>query len=448
MAAAAAARATGASVCLVEADQLGGSSPYWACVPSKTLLHVAAEYRNTRSASALGLACTGTSFDWKKVGLGREQVVNAVAGEKYSAWAKEKKIETRRGVAKFVRPTVLEVGGTYVEGKAFVLATGSQDRVPDIHGLSTIPFLTSREAWQLDRVPKSMAIIGGGPVGCELATCFASFGTRVVLVESAPTVLQKEESELAASVQESLAGLGVEVVVGANVLEAINARGGVYGLKVQAGGSVTTHAIDVVVVAVGRQAQIEGLGLEAAGVAVNAQGSVSTNGELRTSAKHIWAAGDVNGGMILTHVARAEGVVAGTNAGFASLGKRVAPRKAQFGPVPHVTFVAPELASVGETVAEARGRLKNVLVGRAQVSGLTRAVTDRSTLGQCMIVAHPRTRKILGCHVLAPRAGEVIHEAVLAMKFGATASDLVQTIHAFPTYSELLAQAAANLQLE
>jgi pyruvate/2-oxoglutarate dehydrogenase complex dihydrolipoamide dehydrogenase (E3) component len=415
------------------------------------MLHVAAAYRNMRAASALGLTCTGTSFDWKKVGGGRQQVVSTITGEngeRYLDWAKEKKIEIRRGVAVFVRPTVVEVDGISVEGKAFVLATGSQDRIPDIHGLTTIPFLTSREAWQLDRVPKSMAIIGGGPVGCELATCFASFGTRVVLVESAPTVLPREETELAALAQEALTGLGVEVVVGAKVLEAINARGGVYGLKIQTGATVTTHAVDIVVVAVGRQAQLEGLGLKMAGVAVDAQGFVSTNGELRTSAKHIWAAGNIKGGMILTQVARAQGVVAGSNAGLSALGKRGAPQKMQLSSVPHVTFVSPELASVGETVAEARGRLKKVLVGRAQTSELVRAIADRSTHGQCIVVAHPRSRKILGCHMLAPHAGEVIHEAALAMRFGATANDILQTLHAFPTYNELLSLAVANLQLE
>ncbi len=451
LAAARAAREVGASVCVVEADRLGGDCPNWACVPSKALLRVAGAYRKMRGVSELGLASTGISFDWKKVGAGRQAVVDGVTGgdgSRYRAWAKEQGVDVRLGSARFIRPTSIEVDGERLEANTFVIATGSEDRIPDVHGLSTIPFLTSREAWQLDRLPKSMAIIGGGPVGCELATAFASFGVRVVLVESAATVLNKEESDLSVLVQEQLERLGVEIVVGGKVVEAINARGGVYGLKVQAGGSVATHAIDVVVVAVGRKGRVGGLGLETVGVAVDTPGFIATNQEQRTSAKHIWAAGDVTGGMLFTHVAHPEGAVAGNNAARAALGKRGVSERAVFGSVPRVTFVSPELASVGETVADVRGRLKKVLVGRAHVMGLARAKADRVSWGMCILVAHPRSKKILGCHILAPHAGEVIHEATLAIKLGTTIDDLANTIHAFPTYSEILALAAANMNLE
>lgn len=248
-----------------------------------------------------------------------------------------------------------------------VAKDGVATTVPNIPGIGTIHLLRAKDALSLKRQPKTMAIIGAGSVGCELATLFASVGTRVLLVEAAATVLPREAAEISAIVGRRLGELGVEVATGAEILEAINATGAVYGLRVRCGGIVETHALEAVVLAE-----------------------------------------DV--------------VVAG----------------------PRVTFSSPEVASVGMSAAEAKAKFGGVLVGRCDVSTLARAVAERSTAGLFKIVAHPKTRKVVGCAIVADRAGELIHEAALAIELGTTVDRLAEMAHAGSTWSEGVANAAAT----
>jgi len=238
--------------------------------------------------------------------------------------------------------------------------------LPAIPGIETIHLLRAKDALLMKRQPKTMAIIGAGSAGCELATLFASVGTRVLLVESAATVLPREDAEVGAIVGRRLVELGVEVATGADILEAINATGAVYGLRVRCGGSTETHALEAVVFAT-----------------------------------------DVD------------------EAG------------------PRVTLSSPEVASVGLSAAEAKARFGGALVGRCDVSTLARSVAERSAAGLFKIVAHPKTRKIVGCQIVSDRAGEMIHEAALAIDLGATVDRLAATLHAGLTWSEGVARAAA-----
>lgn len=241
--------------------------------------------------------------------------------------------------------------------------------IPAIPGIGTIHLLRAKDALALKRQPKTMAIIGAGSTGCELATLFASIGTRVLLVESAPNVLPREDAEIAAIVGRRLAELGVEVATGAEILEAINATGAIYGLRVRCGGSVETHALEAVVFAT-----------------------------------------DVD------------------EAG------------------PRVTLTSPEVASAGISAAETKAKFGGALVGRCDVSTLARAVAERSTAGLVKIVAHPKTRKIVGCQIVADRAGEMIHEAALAIELGATVDRIAEMVHAESTWSEGIARAAADIK--
>lgn len=240
--------------------------------------------------------------------------------------------------------------------------------VPNIPGIETIHLLRTKDALSLKRQPKTMAVIGAGSAGCELATLFASVGTRVLLVETAPTVLPREDAEVSAIVGRRLGELGVEVAADAEILEAINATGAVYGLRVRCGGTVETHALEAVVLAE-----------------------------------------DVD--------------VAG----------------------PRVTFLSPEVASVGLTAAEAKARFGGALVGRCDAATLTRAVAERSTAGLFKVVAHPKTRKIVGCTIVADRSGELIHEAALAIELGATVDRLAEMVRAGSTWSEGIAKAVQNV---
>lgn len=448
--AAEAARSAGASVCLIEKERLGGECPNWACVPSKALLRAARAHREARESGTFGVSVGGVTFDWAKVMAYRQGVVTSVtgggeAGERYVRLARKAGIEVVFGAASFLDADAVEANGKRLVAKTFVVATGSSAFVPPIPGLGDVPFSTSREALSMTRLPKSMAIVGGGPVGCELATAFASFGTRVVLIQAGSSVLQREEPEIAAIAAQSLSDLGVEIVTDATVLEAINARGGVYGLKVRSSDGTTTHAVETVVVAAGKRANTEGLNLAAAGVRLDERGNVVTESDQRTTSKRVFAAGDVDGGSLFTHMAHHEGSVAGANAARAALGKRAPMSRLDETVVPRVTFVCPEVASVGVTTEEARRAYKGVLVGQAHISSLGRAAMDHAPTGLVRIVAHPSTRRVVGCHVIAPHAGEMIHEAALAIRLGATVDQVASLIHAYPTYSEAMVLAASNV---
>lgn len=449
--AAEAARAEGARVCLVERAELGGECPNWACVPSKALLRAARAAREAKDAQTYGVSSGGLHVDWAKVMEYRARVVDSVTGgggARYVKVAARLGIEIVRGSAVFLDPHTIDVGGKLLRGRAFVIATGTVEFVPPIPGIESFPYISSRTALTLDRLPQTMAIVGGGPVGCELATAYASFGTRVVLIQSGPTVLGREDVEIAQMAGQSLEDLGVELQTDAIVTEVINARGGVYGLRVSANGSVTTHAVGCVVVAAGKRANVDGLGLDAAGVRLDPRGNVATGDDRRTSADHVFAAGDVDGGMLFTHAAHREGAVAGRNAARAAGAAEGDAERTDLRVVPRVTFVSPEVASVGMTAAEAKARFKRALVGRAHVASLGRAATDNGRFGLVKIVAHPSTRKVLGCHVLSEHAGELVHEAALAIHLNATVDKISSMIHAYPTWSESLASAAGACALE
>lgn len=448
--AAEAARAQGATVCVVEKDALGGDCPNWACVPSKALLRAAAAYRAAREAQTFGVTAGGVTFDWKKVAAYRRAAVETITGggegERYLLTARRLGIDVVRGAAAFEDAHTIAVNGGRLQARAFVIATGSEEFVPSIPGLSELPFLTSRDAVLLERQPKTLAVIGGGPVGCELATVFASFGTRVVLLQREAAVLPREDAEISTRAGEALAELGVEVVTGAAIRETINARGGVYGLKADVEGASTTHAVESVLVAAGRRPRLAGLAVEKAGVRLGTDGSVETGNDQGTNVAHVFAAGDVNGGLLFTHAAHREGTVAGINAARAAKGKTER-EAADLRVVPRVTFIAPEVASVGLTEAEARAKFKTALVGRFAVAGLGRAVVEHATDGFVKVVAHPKTRKLLGAHLICDRAGEVVHEAALAIRLGATLDDIASMIHAYPTWNEGLAAAAGSAAL-
>jgi pyruvate/2-oxoglutarate dehydrogenase complex dihydrolipoamide dehydrogenase (E3) component len=285
-----AARSRGASVCVIEKDRLGGECPNYACVPSKALLRAAAVYRQAGAAKEFGIEVSGRAFEWKRVMQYRQSVMETITGkgdvgDRYIAILKQLKAAYRLGKAEFIDAHTIEVAGECLNAKTFVIATGTTDFIPPIPGLEKISFVGWKDALRLPRQPKSMAIIGGGPVGCELATLYASFGTRVVLLQGASAILNREDEEISARAQTALTVLGVEVVVGASVEETVNGHVGVSGLRVRAGTQERMYAVEQVVVAAGKRARTQGLGLEAAGVKLDDRGSLQTDPTGRTSAE-------------------------------------------------------------------------------------------------------------------------------------------------------------------
>ncbi|MBI4592240.1 NAD(P)/FAD-dependent oxidoreductase [Candidatus Uhrbacteria bacterium] len=441
----------GARVCLIEKEHLGGECPNEACIPSKALLKAASVYRTLGGVREFGIDASGRSFDWKKVQVYRERVVTTItggsSGERYVQILKRLKVAWKKGEARFIDPNTVEVQGERLNARAFVIATGSQDFIPPIDGLRTIRFWGWKEALKAPRQPKSLAIIGGGPVACEVATFYASFGTRVMVLQSAPAVLHREDEEISHRAKVALEALGVEVRLRAKVVSCVNGGMGAVGLKVDVDGQEEVYAVEAVMVAAGKRPHTEGLQLERVQLSFASE-ELTTNVQQQTSSSHIFAAGDVDGGFMFTHTAHEEGWVAGHNAALVALKKRSPRLKVDERVVPRVTFIDPEVASVGWTHVQAKQKYGSVLVGRFETSALGRSVTDHAPAGLIKLVAHPKTRKLLGAHALCSGAGEMIHEAALVMYLGATIDTLASMIHAFPTCAEGWRAAASVARVE
>jgi pyruvate/2-oxoglutarate dehydrogenase complex dihydrolipoamide dehydrogenase (E3) component len=423
----------GARVCLVEKGKLGGECPNDACVPSKALLKAASVYRTLGTVREFGMDASGRGFDWKKIQSYRERVVESITGKegaRYLSFLKKWKVTYKKGEAKFVDANTLDVAGELVCGRAIVLATGTDDFLPPIDGLRDIRFWGWREALTAPRQPKSMAIIGGGPVACEIATFYASFGTRVIILQSAPRVLNREDEEISGRAAQALEALGIEVVTGAEILSCVNGGMGAVGLNVEFQKRKEVFAVEAVVVATGKRPVLPHLAAEWVGKS------------------HIFVAGDADGGPMFTHTAHYEGWIAGHEAARLALRKRGSVVKRDERVVPRVTFIDPEVASVGMTEFEAKKKFNKALVGRYETGSLGRSVTDRAGNGLIKLIAHPKTRKLVGAHAICPHAGEVIHEAALAIFLGATIDKIASMIHAYPTYAEGLKAAASLARVE
>lgn len=445
--------ALGARVCLVEVGKLGGECPNYACVPSKALLKTAQIYRTIMNAKQFGVVLGTTSFQFSDAVKYRDRVVHKLTGggkhgERYEQILKDLNVDVKYGSVSFFHDHVLVVSGENLHGNSVVIATGTVDYLPPIRGLDNIHYVSWRDALSPTRQPKSMAIIGGGPVGCEVATFYSSFGTRVVLFQQSERLLPKEDDDISKQAQILLEKLGVEVVLNAKISEIVDGQGGVYGVKVKKGNTEQMYAIEQIVLAAGKRANTSMLQLESAGVKTNEKGDIVTDKEQRTNVKHIFAAGDVDGGLQFTHTAQYEGSVAGYNAALVALNKRSEKQTVDERVVPRVIFLSSEIASVGMTEQEGKEKFKQVLVGVCDLSEIGRSLTDNESEGMVKLIAHPKTRKILGGHIVSSRAGEMIHEISLAMHSNISIDKLAEMIHAYPSFSEGVRVAAGNMTME
>lgn len=445
LAAAEAARAAGASVCLVEQEVLGGECPNWACVPTKAMLRAATLYDDLRHAADFGVSATGVSFSFHRL-MARQQAVVAVVtgeGKRLPAWAKSRGIRVVKGAAEFVDAHVIKVGSLKLRGAAFVLATGAVDAVPPIAGIEDVRYATSRDIVTLRTLPERIAIIGGGAVGMEFATLFSLLRRKVWLFEASAHVLPREDAEVSLLAAAALRGHGARVHEATKVLSVARSGKSIMVTWQQGTKKRETVRVDVLLVAAGKRPRVAGLQLAKAGVALDDRGRLKLDGQLRTTAPHIFAAGDATSGMSFTHTAHAEGRMAGLLAAGAELAS--APRSS-VAVVPRVAFVSPEVASVGLTEQEARGdKKRKIAVARCPIGALSRAVVDGKRDGLLKIIVDKKTEQILGGHMIGERAGEVMHEIALAMHANIPYSQLVAMLHAFPTYSEAIPVSAAYL---
>jgi pyruvate/2-oxoglutarate dehydrogenase complex dihydrolipoamide dehydrogenase (E3) component len=428
LAAARAGARRGARVLLVQRGPLGGDCTFTGCVPSKALIEAAHR---------------GDAFD-RAIAAAR-RAVEVVAAIETDEVLRREGVDVLHGWATFREPGVLDVDGVVVRARRVVVATGASPALPPIDGLDDIDFLTNETVWDLDASPTSLAVLGGGAVGSELAQAFARLGSTVTVIEGLDRILPREDPEVSAVITEALSASGVAIRTGQVVerIAPLDPKGSVR-LDLADGSTVEAERL---LVAVGRAGAFDGLGLEAAGVGT-ARGYITTDETLATTTKGVWAVGDVTGRLQFTHAADEMGRIAAANA----LG-RTGRRRFRTGSVPWVTFTDPEVAQVGMTEAEAADR--GGRVAYLPMSEVDRAIAAHETLGFVKLITGPRHLlrnagggRVLGATIVASRAGEMIHEPALAMRTGMFAGRLAQTMHAYPTWSVAVRQAAAQFFME
>jgi len=433
----------GARAALIERDRLGGDCLWTGCVPSKALIASARLAQGFREAAAFGLSATEPAIDggavFESVRGIRAQIAPHDDPERFRALG----VDVVEGSARFVSAHEIEVGERRITARRFVIATGTRPAVPPIPGLEETGYFTHLEAFERTDLPRSLAVIGGGAIGVELAQSYRRLGVDVTVVEMMDRLLVREEPELADRLTRVLEEEGVRIrtrrvvtrvertASGARLhIEPPKARGeaGTADGNAEATDGEFVDAEEILVAA-GRRPNTEDLGLEAAGVETD-RGWVTVDSRLRTSQRHIFGAGDVTGGYMFTHVADHE---ARTIVQNALLPVRA---KIDYRVIPWCTYTEPELAHVGLTEAEARDRHGDSVSSHVyDLADLDRAIAERAAVG-CVKVVVDRSGRILGGHILGSSAGTMIAEIALAMKHGIRIGSLSALVHPYPTMSE------------
>ena len=433
------AAAVKAKVALIEGHKMGGDCLNYGCVPSKALIRSAGFVQQARRAKTLGIGKADPQFDFADVMDRVHQVIARIAPhdsvERYTSLG----VDVLQGQATIVSPWEVEVDGKRLATKAIVIATGAQAFVPDLPGLREAGFHTSDTLWELRTLPKRLIVLGGGPIGCELAQAFARLGSGVTQVEKGPRIMPREDEDVAQLVATSMAEDGVTILAGCEALRCEHDERG-KRLIVRCGGIEQALEYDVLLCAVGRVARTAGCGLEELGIPVTAQHTVETNASLQTLYPNIYACGDVAGPYQFTHTAAHQAWYAAVNALFGGF-KRF---QADYSVIPWCTFTAPEAARVGLSEQEARDQGIAVDVTRYGIDELDRAITDSAAKGFVKVLTRKGSDKILGAAIVADHAGDMMAEYVLAMKHGIGLNKILGTIHIYPTMAEANKYAAGE----
>jgi pyruvate/2-oxoglutarate dehydrogenase complex dihydrolipoamide dehydrogenase (E3) component len=420
----------GRSVAVVEQGLVGGYCPFYACVPSKAMLRSARVWGLGADEQFSGLF-TGRSdatVAYQQAVARRERIVHGRDDSLTAAALQKTGARLFRGTGRVVQPGVVEVEGTRVGYRDLVLNTGSTPFIPEVPGLDAVPAWTSEQAMSASEQPGSIAVIGGGPVGCELAYLFAVLGTRVTVIQRNARLIPREEPEASESMAKRLTAVGVRVLLGDQVASAQPSMGGarltlVGGDRVDAGR---------VVLAAGRQPRTVGLGLEELGLHVGPGQGIKIDQHCRVvGTENVWAVGDVTGVAPFTHTAHYQGRVVAANLA----GRQV---RADYRGVPRAVYTTPVLAAVGHTEASARAAGIEPIVAQAAVSDTVRSTTEGSAEGWLKLLADPRRGTLVGATAMGGYAEEWISEVSLAVRAEVPVTAHADVIHPFPTYAEIL----------
>ncbi len=435
------AAAVKAKVTLIEAHKMGGDCLNYGCVPSKALIRSAKLAQQMRHASRYGLTDAPASFSFAAVMQRIERVIQAIAPhdsiERYTALG----VEVLQGYARIVNPWTVEVRlnegrVVHLTTRSIVIAAGAKPVIPDLPGLAESGYVTSDTLWEkfgaMKTLPRRITVLGGGPIGCELAQAFARLGAEVTQVEMGRRLMVREDEEVSDLTAAALKADGVRVLTAHRALRCEKNAEGAKVLVVQDldGHPEERVEFDELICAVGRQARLTGYGLEDIGIPAGR--TIETNEYLQTIYPNIYAAGDVAGPYQLTHVAAHQAWYAAVNALFGDFKKF----KADYRVIPWATFVDPEVARVGLNEQEARERKIDYEITRFRLDDLDRALADSETQGYVKVLTVPGKDRILGVTIVGSHAGDLIAEYVLAMKQGLGLNKLLGTIHIYPTMAE------------
>ncbi|MCY8490530.1 dihydrolipoyl dehydrogenase [Bacillus atrophaeus] len=437
----------GLKTAVVEKEKLGGTCLHKGCIPSKALLRSAEVYKTSREAAQFGVETSDVSLNFEKVQHRKQEIVDKLANG-VQHLMKKGKIDVYEGYGRILGPSIFSPmpGTISVERnngedndmlipKHVIIATGSRPRM--LPGLEADGkyILTSDEALQLKELPESIIIVGGGVIGIEWASMLHDFGVKVTVIEYADRILPTEDKDISKEMQNLLAKKGIEIVTGSKVLTDSFTKTDGVSIQAEKDGETVTYSAEKMLISVGRQANVEGIGLENTDI-LTENGVISVNDTYQTKESHIYAIGDVIGGLQLAHVASREGIIAAEHiAGLEPL-----PLNPAF--VPKCIYSNPEAASVGLTEEEAKQNGYQTKIGKFPFMAIGKALVHGETDGFVKIVADADTDDILGVHMIGPHVTDMISEAGLAKVLDASPWEIGHTIHPHPSLSEVIGEAA------
>lgn len=427
----------GMKVAIVEkSPTLGGTCLNVGCIPSKALLHASEKYHDVKdNMEKIGVKVSGVKLDLNGMMGHKKSVVDAnTKGVEFLM--KKNKIDWLKGAGKIVAAGQVDVAGTVYATKNIVIATGSDVAVPPGITVDEKRIVSSTGALELSEVPEHLVVIGGGVIGLELGAVWMRLGAKVTVVEFMDKILSTMDGELSKEMQKILTKQGMTFKLGTKVTKAESDKKGVdLTLEPAAGGASETLKADIVLVAVGRKAYTDGLGLDAVGVARDERGRVKTDAHFASNVAGIYAIGDVIVGPMLAHKAEDEGVV---------LAEMLVGQSGHidYNLIPSVVYTFPEVASVGQTEEQLKAAGVNYKVGKFPFMANGRARAMNATDGFVKILADAKTDRVLGCHIVGAEAGTLISEVTVAMEFGGSSEDIARTCHAHPTLEEIVKEAA------
>lgn len=431
----------GAKVAIAEESVIGGTCLNRGCVPSKFLIKAAELYYLPKKNGYNGVEVHQGRVDLRRLIEQKDSLLSEFRRTKYEDVLKSYKNITYlpyRGY--FVSENEVKIGKRTYKAKRFIIATGSSPWIPPIEGINRIDYLTSTTALELKELPKSIIVLGASAVGLEFAQMFSHLGSRVTVLEAMPRILPFEEEEVSRALRGYLEEEGIEIYTEARVLSASN-NGGDKKLLVEINGKKIEFEGEAILVATGRRPNTYGLGLEKVGVKLDKKGGVIVDDEMKTSAPHVWAAGDVVSGVpMLVTVAARQGSIAAENA------LSGAHKKMDYLSVPYAVFTTPEVAGVGLGEKEARDKGYKVKVGYLDFKYVPKAAIITDTRGLMKMIVEEGSNRILGVRMVAPHAAEIIQKAALFVKYKMTIDDVLDTIDVYPTLSESIKLCAQSFK--